>query len=363
MNKQFTRPLATLTNRKTELQIFDMPAKLGRNNNAVDIYYFHESVSREHCIFECINGRYTVMDLGSTVGTFIEGVKLEMHVPYNVNDGAKIKIGKVKFTFHADYDELAARNQARNQAPVFPNDMSPLPRPRSGYPTGPTGGLGNPVHDRPNNGTRVVTISAKELSAFEYNEEEVLFIDCGIKAQDKPVSYTNRIEKADIEDALKESENDVDELVAVSVPTDDKKATQKMDLSDLEEDTGEMPEDEGSSVTEETIDNEGVPQSEKSVYVTWIDDETGETKKVIINRFPFYIGRKSTENDYAIAIRGFSRNHMHFEKDNGEFFICDDGSTNGTKLNGNRIPKCERVRIDAGDRMRIAGVTFLIDIK
>lgn len=342
MNNQFTRPLATLTNRKTELQIFDMPAKLGRNNNAVDIYYFHESVSREHCIFECINGRYTVMDLGSTVGTFIEGVKLEPQVPYNVNDGAKMKIGKVKFIFHADYDELAARNRV----PAFGNDLPPIPDPGPG-----------------SNSSKVVTISAKELSAFEYNEEEVLFIDCGIKAQDKPVSFTSRIKKADIEDALKESENDVDELVADSDPTDDKKATQKMDLSDLEEDTGEIPEDESNSVTDETVDNEGVPQSEKSVYVTWIDDETGETKNLIINRFPFYIGRKSTENDYAIAIRGFSRKHMHFEKDNGEYFICDDGSTNGTKLNGNRIPKCERVRIDAGDRMRIAGVTFLIDIK
>lgn len=318
MNRQFMRPLATLKNRKTELQIFDMPSKFGRNNNTVDIYYFHESISREHCIFECINGRYTVTDLGSTVGTFIEGVRLEPNVPYNIDDKAKMKIGKVKFTFFADYGELASRSQQS---------------PKTDY---------APPHHEPASKKEGIIISAKELNDFEYNEEEVIYIDCGIQEQSRPMSYTNELKKKEIVKAL------------------DMKETQKLDLSELEEDTGKEVQ-EISAAAEPVVAE--INNNNKTIHLTWIDDETGETKIVNINRFPFYMGRKSSENDYAIAKKGFSRKHMHFEERNGEFFICDDNSTNGTKLNGSKIESGRPVSIKAGDRLGIAGITFHVDIR
>lgn len=339
-NDQFRRPLATLTNRKTVLQIFDMPSKLGRNDNAVDVYFFHESISREHCIFECINGRYTVTDLGSTVGTFIDGFRLEPNVPYNVEDGAKMKLGKVKFTFNADYAELDARRSMQIPQAEIP--------PQKYFESG------------------VITISARELNDYEYNEEEVVYIDCGINTDNKPKIYTtSEPVKREGENVIREdNQNDsvskIEEFIDEEVPND-LKVTQKFDLSELEEDTGEIVE---TSADEADFAEASADSAvEKSVYLKWIDDETGETRNLHIDRFPFYMGRKSTENDYAVVKKGFSRRHMHFEKADGEFYICDDDSTNGTKLNGSRIDSGVRTIIKTGDHMRIAGITFNIEIK
>lgn len=207
-NNQFRRPLATLTNRKTVLQIFDMPSKLGRNDNAVDVYFFHESISREHCIFDCINGRYTVTDLGSTVGTFIDGFRLEPNVPYNVEDGAKMKLGKVKFTFNADYAELDARRSMQIPQAEIP--------PQKFFESG------------------VITISARELNDYEYNEEEVVYIDCGINTDNKPKIYTtSEPVKREGENVIREdNQNDsvskIEEFIDEEVPND-LKVTQKFD--------------------------------------------------------------------------------------------------------------------------------------
>lgn len=339
-NNQFRRPLATLTNRRTVLEIFDMPSKLGRNDNAVDVYFFHESISREHCIFECINGRYTVTDLGSTVGTFIEGFRLEPNVPYNVEDGARMKLGKVKFVFNADYAELNARRNMH--APQAEQESHKIVE------------------------SGVITVSARELNDYEYNEEEVVYIDCGIDNDNKPKTFTtNEIGKKEIENAMSEADQNkpaskIEDFINEEVPGD-LKVTQKLDLSELEEDTGEIRDvnaDEADFYEASADSN-----ADKSIYLKWIDDESGETKNLHIDHFPFYIGRKSTENDYAVAKKGISRRHMHFEKAGEEFYICDDDSTNGTKLNGSRIDSGVRTAVKTGDRLRIAGITFNIEIK
>jgi len=44
-----------------------------------------------------------------------------------------------------------------------------------------------------------------------------------------------------------------------------------------------------------------------------------------------------------------SRRHALIEKEEGTYYLMDKGSTNGTYLNNNPIPKCERVKIKSGD--------------
>jgi hypothetical protein len=120
-----SRPLATLSNRKMELDIKDLPARLGRNSSVVEIYLFDESVSREHCTFECINHRIAVMDLGSTAGTYINGVRLEPNIPYNIEDGAKICFGTVELEFHADPQALSEWENGQGQAQSAPAFCAP----------------------------------------------------------------------------------------------------------------------------------------------------------------------------------------------------------------------------------------------
>jgi len=44
-----------------------------------------------------------------------------------------------------------------------------------------------------------------------------------------------------------------------------------------------------------------------------------------------------------------SRKHALIEKDGDKYYIMDKGSTNGTYLNNNPIPRCERVKLKKGD--------------
>ncbi len=61
------------------------------------------------------------------------------------------------------------------------------------------------------------------------------------------------------------------------------------------------------------------------------------------------IGR-DTKNDIVIKDDPLvSRRHALIEKEGQKYYIMDKGSTNGTYLNNNPIPKCERVKIKYGD--------------
>ena len=53
-----------------------------------------------------------------------------------------------------------------------------------------------------------------------------------------------------------------------------------------------------------------------------------------------------------------SRRHALIEKEGKEYYIMDKGSTNGSYLNNNPIPKCERIKISTGDTI-VVGKTKL----
>ena len=80
-------------------------------------------------------------------------------------------------------------------------------------------------------------------------------------------------------------------------------------------------------------------------------------QSIDINRL-ITIGRDAN-ND--IVIRNdplVSRRHALIEKEGKDYFLLDKGSTNGSYLNNNPIPKCERIKISAGDTI-VVGKTKL----
>lgn len=375
MYSQYTNPVAVLNNRKTEIFIIDLPARLGRNNNTVDIYFFHESVSREHCLFECINSRITVRDLGSTVGTYLNGVKLEPNVPYNIDDGMKITIGKVKFLIHVNQDELAAREspQSQNRMPSVLSGGARTEKQRADWYSSDSVSGGIEKHDG------IVTVSAKELNEYEYDESEVVHVECGLTPEAKPLSYTSDLVRVELEKELKKTgnANEEEEKITNDIPEpdpeEDEKKTQMIDAEEIlssqnvsavhsrSEEDADVSEDKDvypDPKAETEMESKTAAEPESILRLSWMDDETGEQKKITIDHFPFRIGRKSDENDYTVRRKGVSRRHLYFEADGGMLYVIDDRSTNGVRLNGTKIHSGERTEVRSGDSIRIADVTF-----
>ncbi len=58
-----------------------------------------------------------------------------------------------------------------------------------------------------------------------------------------------------------------------------------------------------------------------------------------------------------------SRKHFELARTKEGFFITDLGSSNGTKLNGQRIPPHEPTRLDSGDEIRVMNVAMSFEIR
>jgi len=70
-----------------------------------------------------------------------------------------------------------------------------------------------------------------------------------------------------------------------------------------------------------------------------------------------WIGR-SRENALPIPDRRASRRHCRVERENGHFVVIDDGSANGTLVNGQLI---ERRPLDPGDVIQIGATRIFFD--
>jgi pSer/pThr/pTyr-binding forkhead associated (FHA) protein len=57
---------------------------------------YANGVSRLHCVIKKINTKAFVMDLGSSNGTHLNGVRLPSHVETSINHGDVIALGKLK---------------------------------------------------------------------------------------------------------------------------------------------------------------------------------------------------------------------------------------------------------------------------
>ena len=57
----------------------------------------HQTVSRNHFVVSYENGSYTIQDLGSSNGTFVNGIKITQA---KLKHGDVIGAGKILLTFH-----------------------------------------------------------------------------------------------------------------------------------------------------------------------------------------------------------------------------------------------------------------------
>lgn len=71
------------------------------------------------------------------------------------------------------------------------------------------------------------------------------------------------------------------------------------------------------------------------------------------------IGR-DTDNDVVVDNKLASRHHAMIQKIKNAYFLKDENSTNGTFLNGARLPKDKYVKLQPGDRITIGNMNLVI---
>ncbi len=71
------------------------------------------------------------------------------------------------------------------------------------------------------------------------------------------------------------------------------------------------------------------------------------------------IGRES-DNDVVVDNKLASRHHAMIQKIKSAYFIKDMGSTNGTFINGVRIPNDKYVKLNPGDKITIGNMNLVV---
>ena len=89
-----------------------------------------------------------------------------------------------------------------------------------------------------------------------------------------------------------------------------------------------------------------------ATYLVFNKKKVELVAKITIGRDP--------DNDIVVDNKLASRHHAIIQKIKNAYFIKDDNSTNGTLVNGVRIPKEKYVKLNGGDKITIGNASIVI---
>ena len=78
-----------------------------------------------------------------------------------------------------------------------------------------------------------------------------------------------------------------------------------------------------------------------------------------IRKFPFLLGKMEDACDGLLPYPVISRMHARLERQNGQIYLVDCNSTNGTYLNGVRLEPNRRYPVQEGDEIMLADLKYL----
>ncbi len=85
-------------------------------------------------------------------------------------------------------------------------------------------------------------------------------------------------------------------------------------------------------------------------------------QRLIFNEFPAIIGSGDQAQMQIGDVPSISRKHAKVDFEDGFFTICDLGSTNGTHLNGKKLPANRIFALKEGDSVKLANETFTVEL-
>lgn len=112
---------------------------------------------------------------------------------------------------------------------------------------------------------------------------------------------------------------------------------------------------DNSDYDEETVILNSVASS-SGMKIQWTENNTD--KEYEVKSFPVIIGKLDGEVDCKINDTSVSRLHAKIIKREGELFIFDLNSTNGTNVNGSRLRPGEEIQIDYNSRIVLGQVSL-----
>lgn len=91
-----------------------------------------------------------------------------------------------------------------------------------------------------------------------------------------------------------------------------------------------------------------------------LTSNNGNSNLDIMN-FPAHIGSTEGDSQYTIDNRMVSRHHAVITWECGSYYVEDEGSSNGTFVNGSRIPPFEPIQINQGDVIAFANEKYTLN--
>ena len=133
----------------------------------------------------------------------------------------------------------------------------------------------------------------------------------------------------------------------------------EMELQELEEGETQLLIEEPTMLLEheETV----LLKPKEKIWCLIASLKEKKTNEIILEKFPFYVGKTKWNVDYAIDHPSISRIHSKFEKEGEHLYVTDLDSTNGTYLNHIPLKKNERQEVKAGDEISFADMKFRLE--
>ncbi|MCC8070065.1 MAG: FHA domain-containing protein [Ruminococcus sp.] len=180
-------------------------------------------------------------------------------------------------------------------------------------------------------------VQQKDVKNDEHHEEERFSIN-----QDDYDQYNNSSNFEYFQEMFKDDESTSEDL-----STKDKKWNRKFfsifPENNYTEDGQLIKDDSNANSMDKNVENQvNQPKIAKIV-------RTKDNSAMIINKQYFIIG-KSSATDFTISDnKTISRSHATIIHQNNEYFISDNGSSNGTWVNNNKVEKLEKIKLNNRD--------------
>ena len=98
------------------------------------------------------------------------------------------------------------------------------------------------------------------------------------------------------------------------------------------------------------------------IYIRGVENED---MVIYMDKYPYVIGSFEKMSDVVIKAQVVSRMHCciyHEAFKDDEYLVEDLNATNGTYLNGERLGNHERKKLSDGDVLKIAAISFKVEI-